>query len=558
MKCNVATKAPIVLAALCIVNACFADNPFVQTCYTADPAPLVYNDRVYVYVGHDSSAAPAGSYLMRDWKCYSSGDMVNWTDHGVVLKTSQFSWSGGDANAAQCVFRNGKFYYYVSTSASGTIAIGVAVATNPLGPFTDIGQPLLSGDKMTGCNATHGWRGLDPTVFTDTDGKAYLYTGNNALYWVTLNNDMTSFSGSVSCLAANTTASFGPDYEEAPWFYRRNNIYYLVYASQFPETIRYATGSNPLGPWTYKGQIMASQPDGVSNTIHPGVCDFAGNSYFFYHNAGLPGGGSYKRSVCVEQFEYNSDGTIPTIRETAAGVVKGVNNLDPYDTTQAETICFSSGVSTVPCSEGGIAVDSIQNGDYIKVEGVDFKAGAASFDARVASGSTGGAIELHLDSQTGPLVGTCAVAGTGGWQKWETKTCAVSGVTGVHDLYLKFTGGSGLLFNFNWWKFDPVDTTGIGTGLKNGTGWRQTMEIRTNNGKNSTLRFDFLQRESPGKVHVSLFTLSGKRIARLLCVQQQSSNPTLFPNRMQLRPGVYLIRVSTDDNVLYSKAEIIN
>ena len=104
-----------------------------------------------------------------------------------------------------------------------------------------------------------------------------------------------------------------------------------------------------------------------------------------------------------------------------------------------------------------MAVTSINNGDYIKVKGVNFGTGAVSFDARVASASSGGNIELRLDSQTGTLVGTCAVQGTGGLQTWATKSCAVSGATGIHDLYLKFTGGSGALFNFNWWKFTPRD-----------------------------------------------------------------------------------------------------
>ncbi|MGA2853690.1 MAG: carbohydrate-binding protein, partial [Verrucomicrobiota bacterium] len=140
-----------------------------------------------------------------------------------------------------------------------------------------------------------------------------------------------------------------------------------------------------------------------------------------------------------------------------------------------ETICWSSGVKTEPCSEGGMDVCNIENGDYIKVKGVDFSSGAKSFEARVASATKGGKIEIHLDSTNGTLVGTCIVSGTGGWQKrvtkspgatasaltwstggwqtWVTKSCKVRGAAGVHDLYLKFTGKSGSLFTFNWWKF---------------------------------------------------------------------------------------------------------
>jgi hypothetical protein len=104
-------------------------------------------------------------------------------------------------------------------------------------------------------------------------------------------------------------------------------------------------------------------------------------------------------------------------------------------------------------------VSNIENGDYIKVKGVDFGAGAISFEARVASANSGGNIEVRLGSPTGTLVGTCSVSGTGGWQNWVTETCNISGASGVHDLYFRFTGGSGSLFNFNWWKFNGSDTS---------------------------------------------------------------------------------------------------
>lgn len=197
---------------------------------------------------------------------------------------------------------------------------------------------------------------------------------------------------------------------------------------------------------------------GSSFTNHPGVVDYKGNSYFFYHNGALPNGGGYHRSVCVEQFNYNADGTFPTINMTTTGPAQ-IGNLNPYVRTEAETICWESGVETETCSEGGMNVGFIENGDYIKVKGVDFGTGAESFAARVASATSGGNIELRLDSPTGKLVGTCEVTETGGWQTWVDKTCTVSGAEGIHDLYLKFTGGSGYLFNLNWWKFTKAENT---------------------------------------------------------------------------------------------------
>jgi hypothetical protein len=450
--------AMLAFAALSICSsASFADNPIVQTNYTADPAPMVYDGRLYLYTSHDEDVTVNDFFTMNDWRLYSTVDMVNWTDHGSPASYRTFSWGTGDAWAPHGAARNGKFYLYVPINNSTGSKLGVAVANSPLGPFTDaLGKALVST----------GSGNIDPNVFIDDDGKAYLYWGNPNLYYVTLNADMISYTGNPAQTSL-TTAGFGARsntdrataYEEGPWFYKRGSLYYLVYpADGTPEKISYTTSSGPLGPWMYRGDIMAKETGaGASFTNHPGVIDYKGKSYFFYHNAALPGGGGYKRSVCVEEFTYGADGTIPTIRMSTTGPT-ALGTLNPFQQVEAETIAFSSGLKTEVCSEGGIDVTQISNGDYIKVKGVDFGTGALSFDARVASAASGGNIELHIDSQTGTLLGTCAVPGTGGAQTWMTKSCAVSGATGVHDLYLRFTGGSGAsLFNFNWWKFTPRD-----------------------------------------------------------------------------------------------------
>lgn len=435
---------------------CHAENPIVQTRYTADPAPMVYNGTCYLYTGHDEDGSTY--YTMNDWRCYSSTDMVNWVDCGSPLSYSTFSWAKGDAWAGQCIPRNGKFYYYVPVNQkNGGMAIGVAVSDSPTGPFKDaLGHPL----------ASTGTGDIDPTVFIDDNGQAYLYWGNPNLYYVKLNQDMISYSGSIVKVPL-TTEGFGVRngnaqkptlYEEGPWFYKQNGMYYMVYAAGgIPEYICYSTSTSPTGPWKYRGKIMPTQ--GKSFTNHPGVIDYKGNSYFFYHNGALPGGSGFTRSVCVEQFKYNADGTFPTINMTTTGV-SAISNLNPYVKTEAETICTESGVQTEKCSEGGQNISNIENGDWIKVKGVNFGTGAASFNARVASATSGGNIELRLDSPTGTLIGTCSVQGTGGWQSWVNKSCKVSGAKGVHDLYLKFTGGNGYLLNVNWWQFSSNDSTG--------------------------------------------------------------------------------------------------
>ena len=434
---------------LCIPTLCYADNPIVQTNYTADPAPMVLGDTLYLYTSHDEDVTENNFYTMKNWKCYSTTDMQNWTDHGTILGYTDFSWAKGDAWAWQVVERDGKYYAYVPlTRKTGGYAIGVAVSNSPTGPFKDpLGRPLAE---------KHGGQDIDPTCFIDDDGQAYLYWGNGNLYGVKLNKDMISYSGSIQ------TFTKPNGYIEGPWVYKLNNMYYLVYAGMGSggENLQYATSNSPMGPWTAKGSFMGGR---YSFTNHPGVARFKGNDYLFYHTGDLPGGGSYKRSVCVEQFKYNSDGTIPTIPMTKNGPAQ-IKNLNPFVKTEAETFAWGQGVETEVCSEGGMNVANIENGDYVKVKGVDFGTGATSFEARVASANSGGNIEIRLDSLTGTLVGTCAVAGTGGWQTWVDKTCKVTGATGTHDLYLKFTGGSGFLFNLNSWKFNgaPIPTVKYG------------------------------------------------------------------------------------------------
>ncbi len=448
---------PLFLAAsLAMPVSCYALNPIVQTIYTADPAPLVHQDTVYVYTGHDEDGSTW--FTMKDWRCYSSQDMVNWTDHGSPLSLKDFSWAKSDAWAGQCIERGGKFFFYVPVNqTNGGMAIGVAVADKPTGPFKDaLGKPLVF-DK---------WGDIDPCVFLDDDGQAYLAWGNPTYKYVRLNPDMISYDTSIGDQGIvrhpMTVEAFGLRtgdtnratlYEEGPWLSKRNGLYYLVFAGgPIPEHIAYSTGPSATGPWTYRGVIIPTQ--GTSFTDHAGHIDFKGHSYMFYHNGALPGGGGFTRSVCVEEFKYNADGTFPTINMTKDGPAP-VGHLNPYQRTEAETIAWASGVETTNSREAGVYVTDTHDGDYIQVRNVDFGGkGAAKFLARVAGGNTYGAIELRLDSVTGELIGTLKMKSTGAGDKWKTQSCQVSGAKGVHDLFLKFTGGSGLLLNFDWWKFE--------------------------------------------------------------------------------------------------------
>lgn len=448
------------LSGLLGISQLSAQNPIVQTCYTTDPAPMVHNDTLYVYTGRDE--ANADFFWMQEWRVYSTTDMVNWTDHGSPLAIETFSWADDRAWAAQCIERNGKFYWYVClhSKLSNAMAISVAVGDSPTGPFKDaIGKPLCDGS----------WDYIDPTVFIDDDGQAYLYWGNPHIYYARLNDDMISIKGEVGRIE-QTEESFGapnPEkrvkgqkykdtYTEGPWFYKRNNKYYLLYAAGgVPEHIAYSMSDHPLGPWKYMGNIMPLQDTG-SFTNHCGVIDYKGQSYFFYHTGKLPGGGGFGRSVAVEPFTYNPDGTFPLINATAEGV-RPIGTLNPYNRVEAETMAFSKGIEAEWSENTGVYISNTHTEDYIKVREVDFGSiSPASFSISAASGRRGGTLEIHTDSIKGKKIAEIPVPCTGGWEKWLTLKADIKiPVTGKHDIYLVFKGRKGCkLFNLDWWKFD--------------------------------------------------------------------------------------------------------
>ncbi len=308
--------------------------------YTADPAAMVWNGRVYLYTSHDEQVVGGTDYRMYDYRLWSSADMVNWQNHGTVLRYSDIPWARegtdtGNAYACHVTYRadangNPKFYFY-STLEGGNepdwgFSVGVAVGDSPEGPFVDPrGMPMILLTD-TEAHASHTWRNIDPAVFVDDDGQAYLYWGNGNLYWVELEDDMIHLKGEGYTTAADGTMQnrdFSnvelhvvdvPDYEEAPYLSKHGDLYYLVYASGFPESIAYATSTSPRGPWEYRGVIMGVMPG--TGTIHPCLFDFNGASYFGYHNAALPDGGDYRRSTCVDRAYFNGDGTIQPVIQT--------------------------------------------------------------------------------------------------------------------------------------------------------------------------------------------------------------------------------------------------
>jgi arabinoxylan arabinofuranohydrolase len=428
-------------------------RPIIQTKYTADPAPLVYNDTVFLYVSHDEDDAE--SFKMLDWLLYTSTDMVNWTEHGAVASLKDFSWAPQDngAWAIQCIERDGKFYMYCPMHGSG---IGVLVADNPYGPFKDpLGKRLIDTD--------HIWNDIDPTPFIDDDGQAYLYWGNPDVYYVKLNEDMISTSGEV------VKEPTKPDnYQEGPWVWKRDGYYYMAYASTCcPEGIGYAMSNSPTGPWEYKGMIVDASD--LTRGNHPGIIEYKGRSFCFGHSYDLLKRSTStfyeRRSVDMDEIFYNEGGTIKNRHYWSVEGPVQIGTLNPFQRVEAETMAWSEGVKTtvftewernIPWNKGKKVADhrilsSIHNGDFVKVQGVNFEQGASAFEARLAA-YNGGKIEIHTGAIDGPIVATVEVPAKNDGGQWKTLSAPVENVKGTHDIYLVFKGERDL-FELDWWRF---------------------------------------------------------------------------------------------------------
>ncbi|WP_045747659.1 family 43 glycosylhydrolase [Actinoplanes rectilineatus] len=359
---SLAVTATALLAVTLAAAPADAANPIITSIYTADPAPLVVGNTMYIHAGRDEAPAGTNNFVMREWHVLSSTDAQTWTDNGARANIGTFAWAGADAWAGEVEPRNGKYYWYTSVNGNGPgwMNIGVAVGDSPLGPFTDAkGGPLISDStpNSSGLN-------IDPTVFVDDDGQAYLYWGG---YWapraVKLAANMIDTVGDVITPQGLT------NFWEAPWMFKRNNLYYLMYAANDTNGCvtdsnyacqRYATATSPLGPWTQRGIVLGQVS---STTNHAGIVDFNGQSYLVYHTADAPGGGNFRRSVAVDRLYFNADGTIQRVVPTTGGGSGSGTNLAPSAT--ASTSYVSSWESLAALNNGGTPSSSADRSSLV-------------------------------------------------------------------------------------------------------------------------------------------------------------------------------------------------
>lgn len=445
-------KAAVALVGFGLCTQAMAENPLIQTYYSPDPAPVVFGDTLCTYSGNDEGGS---FFTMHGWRVSCTTDMVNWTDmNTLILEAGDFNGSAkknGDW-ASQCIRRNDKYYYYVTVeSTRGGRAVNVAVSDKKEGPFKD----ALNGKHLAGPN----WDYIDPTVFIDDDGQAWLYWGNPKLYYCPLKENMIECASEIK---VSDMSGFNGKYTEGPWIHKRGKKYYMIYAAGgIPESIDYSWSDSPTGPWTYKGVIMPSSEPGAAFTVHSGIVDFKGRSFFFYHNQKNVKGGGYSRSTAIEEFTWNADGTIPTIRATNNGVVKPIKNLDPFVRVEAETKAWVGGMTVntsggytiiehVKAQNGAVYLTNMGNSFYTKVRSVDMGDGADRII--VCTRGNGGKLELHAGSENGALLATMNIPSSSAWQE---NSFDLTDAAGVDDLFFVVKQGG---FDFDYWYMESEKT----------------------------------------------------------------------------------------------------
>ncbi|MDR7276066.1 family 43 glycosylhydrolase [Catenuloplanes atrovinosus] len=274
------------------------NNPVLPG-FTADPHLVVYGDTYWLYPTTDGFDGWSGTRF----RAYSSTDLTRWTDHGVILDlATDITWADAHAWAPAAVERDGRYYLYFCADR----AIGVAVADSPAGPFRDaLGKPLIAADAYPD-------QMIDPMVFTDDDGRAYLYWGQGAAYQVPLHDDLVSFD------PAEVNVHTPEGYNEAPFVIRRGDVYYLMWSENDTRSadyrVAYATSDGPLGPWSpRRGVILAKDESrGILGTGHHSVVREPGTDdwHIAYHRFAVPGGDGTHRETAIDRLHFTDDGAI--------------------------------------------------------------------------------------------------------------------------------------------------------------------------------------------------------------------------------------------------------
>ena len=366
-----------------------AQNPIIRDQFTADPTARVFDGRMYLYPSHDIPA-PEGArqdwFCMADYHVFSSDNLTEWQDHGVIVTQNAVPWGKPDAYsmwAPDCVRKNGKYYFYFPNAPKEGrgFAIGVATAESPTGPFTCEPEPIK------------GVSGIDPCVLIDDDGSAYIYWSGMGIRGAKLKDNMLELDGELQevkmprregmpemppmKVGGQTMEGLPDGFKEGPFAFKREGRYYLTFPwvrqEGGTETLAYAMSDSPLGPWTFKGIIMAEHPNRCW-TNHHSLVEYRGEWLLFYHHNDYSPNFDKLRSAHIDRVHFNADGTIQEVKPTIRGV--GVTpstsriEIDRCSASSDEVGILS--IDTLNRFRGWFATLPQKGSSWVRYDDVDF------------------------------------------------------------------------------------------------------------------------------------------------------------------------------------------
>lgn len=411
----------------------YAQNPFITNQYSADPSAKAFGDRVYVYPSHDILATEGkgrvGWFCMEDYHVFSSANLTDWTDHGIIVTQNKVPWVKPDSYnmwAPDCIERNGKYYFYFPATPKDSsygrgFAIGVAIADKPEGPYTPKAEPIKNA------------KGIDPNVFIDKDGQAYLYWAGGNIFAAKLKDNMVELASEPKVMAELPTKGL----KEGPFLFERNGKYYLTFphVENKIERLEYAMGDNPLGPFKMTGVIMDESPTGCW-TNHQSIVLFKNQWYLFYHHNDYSPNFDKARSIRVDSLFFNEDGTIKKVIPTLRGV--GITNatqqiqIDRYSnlSDKGASIAF---IDTADRFKGWKTILN-EAGAWVQYNSVDFGKNPLKTISVKAISETSATLQIRTKSINGTLIAEVKISKSNDWK--ITKSSVLKFPAGVQNLFV--------------------------------------------------------------------------------------------------------------------------
>lgn len=444
------------IAALLLSCGLFAQNPVIKGLYSADPTARVFNGKVYLFPSHDiiSPVEPERKWFcMEDYHVFSSEDLVNWTDHGVILDQKNVPWGNPEGYsmwAPDCVEKDGKYYFYFPNASKGRgFAVGVAVADRPEGPYIPEPEPI------------QGINGIDPCVLQASDGNAYIFWGNGRCAKLKPNmkeladdNPKTTMkwgNREMEMIGVNCLEGLPNRQAEGPFAFEKDGNFYLTYpyVRENTEVLAYAMSKNPMGPYEYKGTIMERSLNECW-TNHHSIVNYKGQWYLFYHHNDYSPNFDKNRSVRIDKISFLPDGTIeqviPTLRGVGATKATDRIQMDRYSAVYHYGIYVDLLDATNPFE--GFYLHFARGNSWVRYDEIDFGEKAptsAVFCIRSAAPS-----KVSFQTRDEKIVGTFDLPASKTWK--EVKLPFETELTGMQNIKLIVDEGEDL--DVDWISFE--------------------------------------------------------------------------------------------------------